>query len=403
MLTLPVPPTTREQHHWHAQSDGMTSRRRLAAGSGPYESALPPLIADLELSIPPALAADLDEATAALSRFDDYARISLGSASVSLGPMSSILLRTESASSSQIEQLTAGARQLALAELDQSTSQNARLVVGNVRAMEAALDLADRLDEGAILTMQRILVAEQPGSERYAGRYRDTLVWVGTSAVTPIGAGHIAPQAEHISPAMSDLIQFMNRLDLPVLLQAAIAHAQFETIHPFEDGNGRTGRALIHALLKTRGLVTTTTAPLSAGLLKKTSAYFEALTSYRNGDAAPLVTCFTEAALFAASSGSLLVDDLSAELEASARAMQGLRRQASAWKVLPHLVAHPVINAPFLERHLGFNQVTAQRALAQLVDRGVIKERSGLKRNRVYQHEGILRVLDAYAQQLRRR
>ncbi|GAA1451037.1 Fic family protein [Nesterenkonia lacusekhoensis] len=175
--------------------------------------------------------------------------------------MSAILLRTESASSSQIENLTAGARQLALAELEESRSNSARVVIGNVHAMEAALHLADRLDEDALLTMQRILVQEQPQSENYAGRYRNSLVWVGISGVSPIGASHISPQAEHIAPAMDDLIRFIRRADMPVLLQAALAHAQFETIHPFEDGNGRTGRALVHAMLKGKGLVTSTTAP----------------------------------------------------------------------------------------------------------------------------------------------
>ena len=338
----------------------------------------------------------------ALSRFDHHAQKTLPNASTALGPMSSILLRTESASSSQIENLTAGARQLALAELEQSSSQNARIVMGNVHAMEAALQLADRLDEDAVLAMQRILVQEQPGSESYAGQYRDSLVWVGTSAVSPIGASHIAPQAERVAPAMQDLIEFMRRTDLPVLLQAALAHAQFETIHPFEDGNGRTGRALVHTLLKGKGLITTTTAPLSAGLLKRTSAYFDALTSFREGEAAPLVSCFVEAALFAASSGINLVDDLHAELAASADALAGLRPQATGWKVLPHLVAHPVINATYLRKQLKLNEVTAQRALRQLTEHGVLKERSGLKRNRVYQHPGILGVLDAYAQQLRR-
>ena len=94
-----------------------------------------------------------------------------------------------------------------------------------------------------------------------ARRYRNSLVWVGTSGVSPIGARHIAPQTEHIAPAMDDLIRFIHRADMPVLLQVALAHAQFETIHPFEDGNGRTGRALIHAMLKGKGPVTSTTAP----------------------------------------------------------------------------------------------------------------------------------------------
>ena len=381
----------------------MTGRRRLAAASGAYESAVPAPFSELKLPLPPELAADLDEATVALSRFDDHARSTLPPASTALGPMSAILLRTESASSSQIENLTAGARQLALAELEASRSNNARIVIGNVHAMEAALQLADRLDEDVLLTMQRILVQEQPQSENYAGRYRNSLVWVGTSGVSPIGASHISPQAEHIAPAMDDLIRFIRRADMPVLLQAALAHAQFETIHPFEDGNGRTGRTLVHAMLKGKGLVTSTTAPLSAGLLKQTQSYFDALTQFRDGDAGPLVSCFIDAALFAAASGTQLVDDLNAELAGSSERLAGLRPQASAWKVLPQLIAHPVVNAAFLRRHLQFNEMTAQRALTQLTEHGVLEERSGLRRNRVYQHPGILRILDAYAQQLRRR
>ncbi len=265
----------------------------------------------------------------ALSGFDHHAQKTLSTASAALGPMSSILLRTESASSSQIENLTACARQLALAELERSSSQNARIVRGNVHGMDVALQLADRLDEDAILAMQRILVQEQSGSEDYAGQCRDSLLRVGTSVLSPIGASHIAPQAEYIALVMQDLVEFMRRMDLPVLLQAALAHAQFETTHPFADDNGRTGRALIHALLKGKGLVTTTTAPLSAGLLKRTSAYFDSLTSFRDGEAGPLVFCFVEAALFAASSGTRLVNDLNAELAASAEELADLRPQAS--------------------------------------------------------------------------
>lgn len=316
--------------------------------------------------------------------------------------MSSILLRTESTSSSQIENLTVGASQLALAELEQNTSQNAKIVVGNVRAMEAALELADHLDHEAILTMQRVLVTNQQGSEDYAGVYRDSLVWVGSSSISPLGASHIAPQPQQVRPAMDDLVAFMRRVDLPPLLQAALAHAQFETIHPFADGNGRTGRALVHALLRAVGVVSKTTAPISAGLLKQTEQYFDALTAYRGGDAGPIVERFVEASMFAASSVTQLVDDLRAEVEAAGEKLSGLRKNASAWRVLPHLIAHPIINATFLQQRLDFNEVTAQRALAQLVEHGVVQQRSGLKRNRVYHHTGILAVLDTYAQQLRR-
>lgn len=402
MVSLPVPPVGHEEHDWEAQSDGMTGRRRLAAASGPYRSTLPAALAQYQPAVPAGLAADVDEATVALARFDDHARSRLGSESPTLGPMSSILLRTESASSSQIENLTVGARQLALADLDQSTSDNARTVIGNVRAMEAALQLSDRLDHDAILTMQHVLISAHRGSAAQTGRYRDSLVWVGSSAVSPIGASHIAPQAEHVPGAMNDLIAFMRRSDVPALLQAALAHAQFETIHPFTDGNGRTGRAVVHALLRAKRVVSNTTVPLSAGLLKQTPQYFDALTAYQQGEAAPIAERFVEAALFASASGSRLVDDVYAETETARDKLTGLRKNASAWSVIPHLVAHPVLDARFLMRHLGLNEVTAQRALAQLLERGVLEERSGFKRNRVYQHSGILRVLDAYAQQLHR-
>ena len=93
-----------------------------------------------------------------------------------------------------------------------------------------------------------------------------------------------------------------------------------------------------------------------------------------------------------------MVDDLNAELAGSSERLAGLRPQASAWKVLPQLIAHPVVNAAFLRRHLQFNEMTAQRALTQLTERGVLEERSGLRRNRVYQHPGILRILDVGGQ-----
>ncbi len=404
VITLPVsvPPTEYEEHVWAAEPDGLHGRARVVAASGPYESAVTPSIAGYTPSLPTDVAADVEEAATALARFDTYARSVLGAESPTLGPMSSILLRTESTSSSQIENLTVGARQLALAEIDQSTSENARVVVANVRAMEAALELSDRLDNQAILAMQFELLNAQPGWQEHAGRYRDGLVWVGSSGITPRGASHIAPQAERVPDAMNDLITYLRRDDLPVLVQAAIAHAQFETIHPFADGNGRTGRALVHALLKAKGLLVSTTAPVSAGLLRDTEYYFRALGTYREGDARPIIEVFANASRYAAGSGARLVDELASQLAWSSEQMVGVRRDSAAWKVLPLLVAHPVVNAGLLMESLGLSGMGAQRALAQLVDAGVLAERTGKQRNRVYQHAGIIDVLDVYAQRLRR-
>lgn len=398
MTALRVPPIDSEEHYWQAQPEGTTGRRRPAAGTELYSSAVPAGISDYCPSIP----TDLEEASAALVRFDSYAVTVLGPNSSSLGPMSAVLLRTESTSSSQIENLTVGAHQLALTQVDQS-SDNAKAVVANVGAMEAALKLAERLDEAALLTMQAMLVSAQPGGENTAGAYRDELIWVGTSKVSPIGVSHIPPQPELVKPCMTDLLRFIHRLDIPPLLHAAITHAQFETIHPYVDGNGRTGRALVHAMLRASGVVTTTTAPLSAGLLRDTESYFAALTAFREGDATPITEEFISASLFAASSGRQLVDDLAELLDQARERLRGLRRDAAAWTALPTLLAHPVITAPSLKRQLGLTDITTQRTLAQLVERGVLEERTGRKRNRIYQHSRILQTLDIYAEQLHQR
>lgn len=399
-----VPRLGYETHVWTARDDLGASRAKLRAASGEYQSAIPATIANLDLAVPADLAADAEEATAALSRFDLYARSTLGATSPALGPMSSVLLRTESDSSSRIENLTVSARQLALAELDQSGSANARLVVGNVRAMEAALRLSDHLDVEAILAMQRELLRGQRGWEEHAGALRTTLVWVGSSGLSPRGASFVAPQAALVPEALRDLVSFIARDDLPVLVQAAITHAQFETIHPFVDGNGRTGRALVHALLRAKGVLTTTTAPVSAGLLRDTAGYVRALTAYRSGDARPVIERFAEASRFASRSGAALVDDLAAQLDHARGLLVAarVRSHAGAYAVLPHLVAHPVVNAATLKGLLGMADNTAQRALAQLVSAGVLTERTGARRNRIWQHRGILDVLDLYAQSLRR-
>ena len=401
----PVPPVGHVEDYWVADNDGTASRSAMAAASGPYASTVPATIAQLSVRLSADLAADAEEAAFELARFDAHARARLGGDSPTLGPMSTILLRTESASSSQIENLTVGARQLALAEIGQSTSDNAEIVTANVRTMEAALRLADHLDEQAILAMHRELLHRQPGWTEQAGQYRDRLVWIGISGITPRGAAHVGPQAELVPAAMADLVQFIQRQDLQVVAQAAIAHAQFETIHPFSDGNGRTGRALVHAMIRAKDVVRSTTAPISAGLLTNTTGYTDALTHFRAGDARPIIERFSAASRFAARSGSTLVDNLAAQIDEGTEALHvaKLRSQAVAWRVLPHLVAQPVVNARYLVDRFQMGPQTAQRALTQLADAGVLTERTGLRRDRVWQHSGILTVLDNYAAGLQRR
>ncbi|MGO1770522.1 MAG: Fic family protein [Microbacterium sp.] len=316
--------------------------------------------------------------------------------------MSAILLRTESASSSQIEQLTTSARQLALAELGETDKVNANTVIRNVRAMEAALRVADRLDADAVLRMHEELTADDPTTRGESGRFRRELVWVNGDDAGPLNAELIAPQHILVPEAVGDVLAFMGRVDIPSLAKTAIAHAQFETIHPFVDGNGRTGRAIAQSILRRDGITRNITVPLSAGLLTDTEAYFRDLTAYRRGDAAPIIRRFAIAARYASSTGGELVDALADELDSARGRLAGVRSSSKAWDVLPALVGQPVVNTAYLRDRIGLTEPSAHRALATLAERGVLRERTGFSRNRVWTHDGILSVLDDYADRIRR-
>lgn len=399
---LPIPAVSSETRTWIPSNPGLHSRAEVRRQTGSYESTIPARIGDWAPVLSSDLGADIEDATRALVNFDQYTMSALGPDAAAISPMSAILLRTESSSSSQIENLTVSARQLALAEIGAGESPNSRTVLGNVRAMEAAVALADDLSPETILTMHRELLRHQPRMEAHAGRFREELVWIGKGSAGPRQADFVAPQPHRIRAALEDLILFADRPDLPVLMQIAVSHAQFETIHPFVDGNGRTGRALVQALLRTTGIASRSTVPLSAGLLTDTDGYFSALTSFRAGEAEPIVRVFARAARYAAHSGRALVDELSAQLADSRDRLAGIRQHAVAWQVIPRLLGQPVVDSAYVQQTLAVSAVTANRALELLVDRGVLTERTGKRRGRVWQHAGILEALDRYAEEIRR-
>lgn len=131
-------------------------------------------------------------------------------------------------------------------------------------------------------------------------------MWIGGSDLHPSDADFVPPHNRHLNDAMGDLERFMQRTDLPALAQAAVAHAQFETIHPFADGNGRTGRALIHVILRARGVATTAALPISVGLLADTAGYFDTLSAYRRGEVEPVIRLFAQSTITAAQRGTWL-------------------------------------------------------------------------------------------------
>ncbi|MBO0880578.1 MAG: Fic family protein [Mycobacterium sp.] len=310
------------------------------------------------------------------------------------------MLRSESAASSEIENLTASARAIAEAELiGGRAKRNAEMVVANTAAMQAAVSLSDAVDADAILAMHRALMAKEP--RHTPGEFRTEPVWVGGGS-TPISATFVGPRHELVPAAIGDLIAFAERADVLALPQIAVAHAQFETIHPFTDGNGRTGRALVQAMLRNKGLTRQVTVPVSAGLLADTDAYFAALTTYREGNAAPIVERFSQASILAVANGSQLVADLRGIRERWKDVITA-RSDSAVWKVADLLTRRPVVNAALLTEELGIDSTNAHRYLNPLTEAGVIVETSSGPRNRVWRSPEVLAALDAFAERAGRR
>lgn len=360
---------------------------------GTYHPAVPADIADLVLDLSPSVIADAEHASNEIARFD----AELGG---EIAPFAAVLLRSESAASSQIEDLTASARAIAEAELPGGRGKrNAEMVVANTAAMQAAVALSDKVDANAILAMHRALMVNEP--RHTPGAFRAEPAWIGGGS-TPVGATFVGPRHALIPGAIDDLIAFAQRNDVPTLPQIAVAHAQFETIHPFTDGNGRTGRALVQAMLRNKGLTRKVTVPVSAGLLADTDAYFAALTSYRAGAAAPIVDRFSQATVLAIANGRQLVADIR-DIRENWNSVIRARSDSAVWKVADLLTRRPVVNAALLAQELGIESTNAHRYLNPLAEAGILVETNSGPRSRVWRSAEVLAALDAFAERAGRR
>lgn len=387
------PAITTEPRPWVRDESVATSRRQMLTSRGDYQAAVPPLIADVDVRLGAEALAAADDASAELARFDT----GLGAVTV---PFASLLLRSESASSSEVENLTSSAKQVALAEINAGTSGNARLVVANVRAMNAALALSGSINEDAIIAMQQALLTES--APEHTGKFRQEQVWIGGGSISPHNASFVTPHHDRVPSLMADLVQFCARTDVPVLAHAALAHAQFETIHPFPDGNGRTGRALFHSMLRRGGLTRNVTVPVSAGLLSDTERYFHALGRYRQGDADAIVLAFADAVFAGINNGRTLVAELQ-EVSAHWESVVPSRRGSAGASLRTFLLQQPVVTVQMLADELGVSLVSASTAIGRYVDAGVLVQTNNFKRNRIWHSPDVLAALDRSGARARRR
>ena len=384
-----------EEAIWTPDLNIPHSNRERRQQTGRYLRSIPPFTTDAELDVPTKLAAEIEEASNEIVRFD----AEFGSV---LGPYGSVLLRTEAVSSSRIEQLSASARAIATVETGVGgTGGNAEVIVANARAMLSAIAAAGSLDETAILETHRILMQDDQPS--IAGKWRVEQNWIGPGNAGPRLASFVPPAHERVPALMADLVAFMHRADLPVIALVALAHAQFETIHPFIDGNGRTGRTLMHAILRDRGLTTESTVPISAGILSNTDDYFLALTQYRFGDTDPIISMTARSVVHAVGLGRQLVGDLRTIREGWNDYIKA-RKGAMAWRLADMLISQPVVTRELVAQRLEVGENNVDRILQPFEDAGILVRTGSLSRGRrVWRSTEVLAALDAFGERLGRR
>lgn len=379
------PSISYEEIVWTAEPDVSQSRRQRLRARGPYLAAVVPPIADAIPQVDGRISALVEEATIDMVRFDR----DLGD---DAAPFAALLLHSESAASSEIENLTAGAKRIALAQLGDRSSANASLIASNVAATRAALDLSDEVNLSNILAMHQTLL--QGSHPEIAGKLRNDAVWIGGSS--PHSAIFVPPRHEAVEEALGDLVAFMQRDDIPALLQVSIAHAQFETIHPFPDGNGRTGRALVGALLRNKGVTEKVTIPVSAGLLANTKSYFEALGSYQSGDPSPITEMFAESTFAATDNGRKLAEDIK-DIRTGIYATLPRNPSDSLQRTIELVVREPAITARMLSETTGQSPSSAYRNLEVLESNGALRPSSHIKGHQVWVSPQVIAALDEFA------
>lgn len=363
-----------------------------------YDAFIPDPIAAIPLSLEAGIAGIVSEAESRIRSLNDGAR-------PALAPMARLLLRTESIASSKVEGMQLGVRELARAEARAESGQKASTlaleVLANIDAMALAVEeaaVAERFGVGEIIAIHRRLM-ERAENRAVAGRIRTTQNWIGGNDYNPCGADFVPPPPEHVSALLNDLCEAINDDRLPPIVQAALVHAQFETVHPFSDGNGRTGRALIHVVLRRRHVAPEYLPPVSVVLAAAKDRYIDGLTTFRRDDASAWIEHFAAAAAHAAhlardyvDAVRDLMDDWRQRLAASPSAP---RKGAAAWAIIDVLPAHPMITAPVAVAATGRAKAAVYQAIEQLQGAGVLVPLSESRRNQAWEAAGLLDIIAA--------
>jgi Fic family protein len=311
------------------------------------------------------------------------------------------LLRSEAIASSRIEGLEVSPQQVGLAELIaeeniavRGANTTAKRVAANIAAVRQAtlgFARAESVTVEGITDLQRVLTADQPDLQDL----RRVQNWIGGSSFHPFGAEFVPPDPGLVPALMEDLASYMNGGEHSALVQAGLVHAQFETIHPYKDGNGRVGRALIHSVLVRRGLTRTAILPISPVLLTRSQEYVEGLSSYRyegqpeSAEAMESSAAWLRVFLTAVSTAVTLAADFARQLDelrlaweravAHSRRAKGVRdtprADSATARILASLQENPVLTTATVARLFNVSSISAKQALDELAEAGILRVR----------------------------
>jgi Fic family protein len=362
-----------------------------------YDAFIPDVLVDLDVRLPGDVAGVVSEAESQIQKLNEADERTLA-------PLARLLLRTESIASSKVEGMQMSLREMARAEARAETGGRASgaavEVLGNIAAMELAVadaSSARRFSLRQLTTIHRRLMERSP-HPAIAGRVRKVQNWIGGNDYNPCGADFVPPPPDQVARLLDDLCDGVNDDVLPPIVQAALVHAQLETIHPFEDGNGRTGRALIHVVLKRRGIAPNYVPPMSVILANARDDYIRGLTRFRVDGVVEWIDQFASAAAESANLARAYLGALDALIGAwrsrLADSENPPRSDASAWALIEVLPGYPIISGPVAAAVLGRSRPQTYQAIAALEDAGVLLPLTQSKRNRSWEAAGLLDLLD---------
>lgn len=369
-----------------------------------YEAYIPDPLNATDLTLAGVVAADVADAERAVISMPTE-----GAELATIEAQSRFLLRAEAVASSRIEGLEVGPRRLARAEIAarqgwQIGDQTAQDVVGNVAAVRAAINRGAATDTLSVSDLHALHRTLLTGERRFpVGGRRDVQNWIGGSPYNPCGATFVPPPAELIDELLADLVTYVNGDDHSPVVQAALTHAQFETIHPYADGNGRVGRALIHIVLTRRGVTAGSVLPVSLALATRQQEYIEGLTSYRfTGDPGSReadeaigrwVEVFAAACRRAVDDVRWLIGEYNALIERYRTALGSVRRGSTVAELLARLGELPVLTVELAAAHLDRSFEATNNAVARLVDVGALRQANVGRRNRIFEAIDLLELV----------